>query len=86
MTATPGKPRRNVSGKCRKPDPNLQHRTARAKRASTAHLSRRLGRLRVKPGARYEFEVIARDSLPGNASKPQRVAFQVDGEPSDSGF
>ena len=32
VTATPGNPHRNVSGKCRQPDANLQHRTAEGKK------------------------------------------------------
>ncbi|HET7444852.1 MAG TPA: hypothetical protein VFJ57_09360 [Solirubrobacterales bacterium] len=86
VTATPGNPHRNLSSKCRQADANLQHRTAEGKKGLNqfTYLGDWTGS-KVKPGARYEFEVIAFDKA-GNASRPQHVAFQVDGKPSESGF
>jgi hypothetical protein len=86
LTATPGNPRRNVSSRCQKPDPNLQRFAAQGENGLNriTYLGSWPGG-KLKPGARYEFEVIAIDKA-GNAARPQYIAFLVDGEQNDAGF
>ncbi|MGV1047887.1 MAG: hypothetical protein ACOYD4_05105 [Solirubrobacterales bacterium] len=86
LTATPANPRRSVSGKCHKPDPNLQRISAPGESGLNriTYLGSWPGS-KPRPGARYEFEVLAVDKA-GNAARPQHIAFLVDGEQSDSGF
>lgn len=86
FTAKPANPARSPSSQCRKPDPDVQ----RLRTSGKAGLNKityfgNWGGGRVKPGALYEFEVVATDRA-GNATKPTRVRFNLDGKASANGF
>jgi hypothetical protein len=86
FTSSPGNPGRSVSGQCFRPDPDVQHlRTAgKAGLNKIDYLGDWAG-ARVKPGALYEFEVVATDKA-GNSTRPARVRFHLDGKPGARGF
>lgn len=86
FTGTPGNPTRNPTKQCDKPDPNVQHlqTSGKAGLSKIAYLGNWSGG-KVKPGALYEFEVIAIDKA-GNATRPKRAHFTLDGKPSANGF
>lgn len=86
FTAKPGNPARGQSSKCDKPDPDVQRFRAQGKDGLNRYVY--LGDWnggKVKPGALYEFEVVATDKF-GNTSRPQRIRFTLDGKPSANGF
>jgi hypothetical protein len=86
-TGKPANPTRNLSTKCKKPDPDVQHFRASGKAGAKnkyVYLGSWSGG-KVKPGAVYEFEVVATDKF-GNSSRPQRVSFKTDGKQNADGF
>jgi hypothetical protein len=86
LKAKPGNPRRDVSGQCVRRDEDVQKLRTNAKAGATkiVYLGDWAGG-KVKPGALYEFEVVATDKF-GNASKPRRVGFSLDGKQNANGF
>jgi len=86
LKAKPGNPTRDISGQCMKPDEGVQRLRTNAKAGATkiTYLGDWAGG-KVKPGATYQFEVVATDKS-GNASKPRRVGFSLDGKQRSNGF
>ena len=86
LTAKPGNPTRNLSGQCVKRDDDVQR--LRVKGKAGANKLTYLGDWgggKVKPGALYQFVVVATDQF-GNASKPRAVGFSLDGKQNANGF
>lgn len=86
LKAKPGNPTRNVSGQCLKRDDDVQRLRTNGKAGATkiTYLGD-WGGGKVKPGALYEFVVVATDKA-GNASKPRSVGFSLDGKQNANGF
>lgn len=84
--ATPGNPAREITGQCFKADPDVQRLRTQGKAGvnKIAYLGDWAGG-KVKPGARYQFVVVATDRF-GNASKPRGAGFNLDGKQNARGF
>jgi hypothetical protein len=86
LKAKPGNPTRNISGQCLQHDDGVQRlRTNGKAGANKFTYLGDWGGGKVKPGALYQFEVVATDKF-GNASKPRRVGFSLDGKQNANGF
>ncbi|MGE0067535.1 MAG: hypothetical protein AB7T48_09310, partial [Solirubrobacterales bacterium] len=86
LKAKPGNPTRDISGQCLKRDENVQRlRTNGKAGANKFTYLGDWGGGKVKPGALYEFVVVATDKF-GNASKPRSVRFSLDGKQNANGF
>ncbi len=87
LKATPGNPKRgDISGQCMKHDDDVQRlRTNGKAGANKFTYLGDWGGGKVKPGAVYQFEVVATDKF-GNVSKPRRVGFSLDGKQNANGF
>jgi hypothetical protein len=86
LKAKPGNPTRQISGQCLHRDDDVQRlRTNGKAGANKFTYLGDWGGGKVKPGALYEFVVVATDQF-GNASKPRRVGFSVDGKQNANGF
>lgn len=86
LKATPGNPTRQITGQCVRRDDDVQRHRANGKAGANkfTYLGDWAG-AKVKPGATYQFVVVATDKA-GNASKPKSVGFTLDGKPNANGF
>lgn len=86
LKAKPGNPTRDVSSQCVKRDDGVQRLRAAGKAgANRFTYTGDWPGGKVKPGALYEFEVVATDKS-GNRAKPRRVGFSLDGKQNANGF
>ncbi len=86
LKAKPGNPTRQITGQCMQRDEDVQRLRISGKAGSNkfTYLGD-WGGTKVKPGALYQFVVVATDKA-GNASKPRSVGFSLDGKQNANGF